>query len=165
MRKGPLLLATASAAALVATAAFLSWRRSTLLDLSFQTGWLLCAGVGLLAASWWFPRFDRGALARRVRKHLAVSAVLTLVYAAHVDLRLPVGWMESVLFVLFGLLLTSTVAGALLLRRGVASSDAPGIDRWLGLHVSITWALFGAAVFHGVFTHGHGLLAHVFVHG
>ena len=171
MRKGTLFV-NAAAAALLALAAvlFLAWSRTTLLDLSFQTGWLLCAGVGALALSWWFPRLEAPRLSRRLRLHLLGGWLLAAVFAVHVDLRAPVGWVETILFVLFALLLTSTVAGTMIVRRVTEAteregSDAGSIDRWLPIHVSLTYSLFGAALFHGVFTHAHGLMAHLFLHG
>jgi len=137
-----------------------------LVQLSFLSGWALTAGIGILACSWWFGRLDAPGLTRSMRIHLVVGLLLVVLGIYHVDPSLTTGWIETILLVLFVFLLASTVVGLCLVRlaRPIQEDEAASkaIHRWLHVHVALTYGLFGAAVFHGVFVHGHGMLAFVF---
>lgn len=133
----------------------------TLADASFLTGWILTTGIAVLACFWWFPRFDAAGLPKRMRLHLGLGLLLVLLYALHAELRIPTGWIEGLLLCLLALLVTSTVAGVVLVRDRAGSPER--VRRWVHVHVPLTYALLGAALFHGVFVHGHGMLAHVFL--
>ena len=133
------------------------------LDLSFLSGWALTAGVGVLAWCWWFAGLDAPALSRHMRVHLNVSVALVALCALHVEPHVPTGWIETILLVLFLGLLSSTVVGLRLVRGSGTAIES--IHRWLQVHVALTYGLLGAALFHGVFVHGHGMLAYTFLGG
>ena len=131
-----------------------------LTDATFLSGWILTAGVAVLACFWWFSRLDAVGLPRGLQLHLGLSVALVLLYALHTGFAVPTGWIEALLSLLFLFLVASTVVGVALLR---GSDPAVRVRRWTHVHVPLTYALLGAAVFHGAFVHGHGLLAHVFL--
>jgi len=136
--------------------------QETLYTPTFLTGWLLALPVGLAALAWWRIPSDATELARRVRRQLVLAALALFLFGVHVELELPVGWIETALFALLVAFLASTLSGSVLL----ADADDPEerdrrAEAWLRLHVPIVWSLLALGVFHGVFVHLHGLLAHL----
>ncbi len=153
------LLVLSSIALLVAKARL----DGTLLELDFATGWVLLAGVVAVALRFWTPpSADRTSVERRVRGQLALAVVLLAVLGLHMDLELPVGWIESVLFALVAAWTVSTALGVRL-ATDTSLDDGPRA-RWIRRHVPLTWSLLGLAVFHGAFVHLHGALAHLFLY-
>lgn len=153
----------------------------TLYAPAFLTGWILAGLVCWTAASWWSPPQELEGLARRMRAQVALSLLTLTAFLIHIDLRLPRGWIETALFALAISVGASLVIGRSLAleaderrRGGTPAGDERRlwrradrerrVSRWLRVHVSLLWALLALALFHGVFLHLHGLLAHLFLY-
>lgn len=115
---------------------------------SFVTGWVLFVFVLGFAAHWWLPAVG-GALEARIAKHQAWSLALVCAFAIHVEFRLPGGFLDLVLTSWLALMVVSLFVGRFLLTQ-----------RWVQLHVAISYGLVAACLFHGVHVHAHGLFAH-----
>ena len=143
----------------------------------FLTGW--CAGglLALVAHSWWITEMEGPRLRRRLRLHVYAAILLLALFAIHVDFRVPNGWLEVALTALFAAMLASTAVGAKLVGAfagvshvGRAEASAPRheagerqLRRWLFVHVPLTYSLLSLSLFHGLFVHSHGALAHLFL--
>lgn len=132
----------------------------------FITGWILAVLLALTALIWWNPPLDEGssaALMRRVKLNLWIGVVLLVAFLTHTELGFPHGWIERLVALGFVVLLSSTVLGGLIVRQH--GLDRVLTRRWLQAQVAIHWSLVGLGLFHGIFTHTHGLLAHFFLPG
>ena len=136
--------------------------RASLLDWTFQSGWLLVLLVAALTIPWWFPGSTPLRRARIGHFHPLLLIALWVAYLGHTGLRLPQGWVERVLLVAFAALTLSLLFGRARLRD--SSERAPVAFRhWCFLQSVVTSVLLAAALFHGLFVHAHGLLAHLFL--
>ncbi len=143
----------------------------TLYAPTFLSGWSLAAVAALPLVAWWSPPGELAAFGRRARRQLWVAALMLGLFLVHVELRLPLGWLETTLFALLVAFLASSCVGASLAirelgaRRGERLADLErGAARWLRVHVALASALFALGLFHGAFVHLHGWLAHRFLH-
>ena len=148
-------------AILLASAWMVSQFKDGLHSPHFLTGWVAALVLGISALGWWSPPLDlgeRARLQRRVRLNLWVAALLLFTFLVHTEFRMPLGWIERALTLGFVGLLVSSCVGALIAAG--TTGDRILILRWLRVQVAIHWSLLGLALFHGVFTHTHGLMAH-----
>jgi hypothetical protein len=125
---------------------------------SFASGWALAAGLTIVAALWWTPPAESRSLAKRIRLHLVLALSLAAVFAVHVDLGLPLGWVQTLLFASFIALVASTITGASLVLSD--EPDDAAARRWLSFHVPLAWSLTAVSLLHGALSHLHGALAH-----
>ena len=170
------ILITAVLAVLV-LCAYAACKRS-LHTLCIQSGWLAAILIAAVALSWWKLDINRQRLVRRVRLQVCLSSLLVVMLAVHLDLRVPNGWMDLALTVLFIAMIASTIAGTVIVRTAACDrdvlrqrSDPPKPDwadlvavrRWLFVHVPLNLSLLSLAVIHGVYEHGHGMFAFFFI--
>jgi hypothetical protein len=132
----------------------------TLYELDFLSGWFLLAALAAFAIAWWrgAPAADPRRLAAPV--HAVGCAVLVALFACHVRMTLPLGWIQIVLFAAFVLYLAGWAVGVV---RAYAPGDSARRSGWLRVHACSTSVLLTLGVLHGVFSHAHGLLAYVFM--
>ena len=154
-------LATVCAAvALLVGAALL--REHTLHRLYFATGWALLIAIALDL----FRRLRDLDGECRIGTHAALSILATALFATHLEMRVPNGWLEGALALLFLILLSNAIMGSLVqlgLRSGVfgPQSISPDFARaWMFVHVPLTASLLALGIVHGVLVHGHGLMAY-----
>lgn len=114
----------------------------------FITGWVTCLFVLASALAWWAPVSDE-ALERRISMHLAISIALVTSFSIHTSFRMPGGVLDWILTIWLVIGITSLFVGRFLLTR-----------KWLVCHVSLSYGLAAACLFHGVHVHAHGLFAH-----
>ncbi len=152
-RRSMLFLLAASAAAALCLLAWRTSAQGSLQTSYFLTGWLATLPVVVLALAWWIGGLDDAGLARRLRTQLWLGLVLVVLYAAHVELRVPNGVMETTLSLLFGATLVSTVGGFAMVGTGSFQR------RWAIAHVALVHGLLSLTVVHGVLMHFHGALA------
>ena len=136
--------------------------QDSLYEYTYLSGWCLAAVIVGFGLTWWFPDVDYTRLSRRMHLHLSVSGLLAVLYVIHTEFRLPVGWMQTGLFALFVALIASTISGVSILLKRNPGPDPDTIRRWLYVHVPMTYGLLALGLFHGVFVHAHGALAHFF---
>ena len=132
-----------------------------------QSGWLAAALTAAIALTWW--KFDANAplLRRRVHIQLYLSCLLVVMFAVHIDMRVPNGWMGIALAILFAASAVSTIVGATIVHiaaraaetRPSGEADLIAVRRWLFVNASLAYSLLGLALIHGVFVHTHGVLA------
>jgi len=154
------IAAIAAALALFAGAALL--REHTFHRLYFVTGWGLLLAIG-------FDLFRRLRDANgecEVGSHAALTILATSLFATHLELRVPNGWIEGTLALLFMILLSNAIMGSLMqlgLRVGFLRPKhvAPHFARgWMLVHVPLTASLVALGMVHGVLVHSHGLIAY-----
>lgn len=142
----------------VTTGAWMAWDAArTLHDASFRSGWLLLVVLVAFAVVWW-RRTGRGRDQVGAHFHPILVVGLVLSFGMHVGLELPRGWVERSLFVLFLALVLALVRG----RSHDAGSQDPR-SRWGFGQLILGSLLLTMSLFHGVFVHAHGLLAHLFL--
>ena len=140
----------------------------TLFSPRFSSGWALTLVVFGVVCLWWSAPKERSGLARRLRIQTVLAALVVAGFLVHAEARLPLGWIETGLFGLaIAFLGSSWVGGALLREAGSDSDQASGdarLARWIRVHAGVVGALLGLALFHGLFVHAHGWLAHLFLY-
>ena len=149
----------AAALAIFAGAALL--REHSFARVYFLSGW------GLLAALSYdlFRRLRDAGIKTEVGNHAALSLLAASLFATHLELRIPNGWLEGVLSVLFLLLLSNAIMGSLVqmgLRTGVLGPKrvSPDFARgWMTIHVPLTSSIVALGIVHGVLVHSHGVMA------
>jgi hypothetical protein len=152
--------AIAAAFALFAGAALL--REYTFHRLYFVTGW----GLLLAIAFDLFRRLRAASGECEVGSHAALTILATSLFATHLELRVPNGWLEGALALLFMFLLSNAIMGSLVelgLQVGFLRPKriAPHFARgWMLVHVPLTASLVALAMVHGVLVHGHGVIAY-----
>lgn len=122
----------------------------SLRNTSYASGWILM--ILLLALALWIP----GTILARAHAGLGILALA--LFAAHMNFGMPDGGFEILLALLFGAVSLSGVVGGRAMRLG-EGEEPPPTPMWRYVHVSLTWALVGFALLHGILMHAHGLLA------
>ena len=131
----------------------------------FPSGWLTAGALLVFALDWWRPVSSRHALHRRMDGHLFLGATLALLFAVHVDFRMPNGWIDLGLTVGFAMLLLSLAVGATLCRDdpapagGLSTRRAGWLVAWQRVHTALSFALLTLVGVHASLVHGHGLMA------
>ena len=91
----------------------------SLRDVSFLTGWLLLASIVALTLFNVRKKLPFLPLLRSalwLQAHLYLGLATVLVFALHVDLRVPNGWLEGLVALLFAVVVLSGLGGLLLSR-------------------------------------------------
>lgn len=91
----------------------------SLRDASFLTGWLLLASMlalTLFNARKKLPFLPLLRSAVWLQAHIYLGLATVLIFALHVELRVPNGWLEGLLALLFGVVVLSGVGGLVLSR-------------------------------------------------
>ena len=170
-----IILMTA-ALSVVALYAYVACKRSLFMP-CVQSGWLAAAVIAAVALSWWAFNTDGQRLCRRMRRQLCFSCLLVVLFAIHIDMRVPNGWIGLALTILFIAVIASTIVGAVIIhaatrardsvRRGADATpdgaDLVAVRRWLFVNVPLSYSLLGLAIIHGLFVHSHGTLAFYFL--
>ena len=142
-------------------------RGSTLYSLYFVTGWLLFFAVGLDLYWRWQQSGRTSQVTRWIGVHAGLAVAATALFFLHLEFRVPNGWLEGALVLMFAGLLASGLFGMLIrlgLQLGVIDGTVQGprlARRWVLVHVPLEASLFVLAVVHGVLVHAHSLMAHV----
>ena len=142
-------------------------RGNTLCSLYFVTGWLLFFALGL-DLYWRWQRSGRTPhVTQWIGVHAGLAVAATALFFLQLEFRVPNGWLESVLVLMFAGLLASGLFGVLIrlgLHLGLIDGAIQGprlARRWVLLHVPLEASLVSLAVVHGVLVHAHSLMAHV----
>ena len=140
---------------------------STLYSLYFVTGWLLFAAVGLDLYWRWHRSAKSPQPSRWIGVHAGLAVVAGVLFVVHLEFRIPTGWIESTLALLFLGMLASGLVGLMIrlgLHLGLIDSAIHGprlAQRWVLVHVPLEVSLITLAVVHGMLVHGHGFMAYV----
>ncbi|MCB0218986.1 MAG: DUF4405 domain-containing protein [Chrysiogenetes bacterium] len=121
---------------------------ASLRNTSYASGWVLM--VLLLALALCLP----GTLLARA--HAGLGIVALALFVAHMNFGLPDGGFEILLALLFVAVSLSGIVGR---RAAPAAEGEQAVPAWRYVHLSLTWALVGFALIHGILMHAHGLLA------
>lgn len=105
----------------VSIAIFLAWwvSRATLLETTFFSGWVLASLFILLAAynvRKKLPFLPLGSSSLWLQIHLYAGWLTLALFAAHIGFRVPNGWLESILTVIYLAVAGSGIVGILLSR-------------------------------------------------
>ena len=113
----------------------------------YASGWLLMAvllAVGLIPSRKSGPKI-----------HVVAGIAALALFGAHMNFGLPDGGYEVALAGLFIIVSASGIVG----RAAQPETEGAPPARWRYVHVSLTWALLGFALLHGILMHAHGLMA------
>lgn len=100
---------------------FLAWwlSQATLLDTNFLSGWIL-ASLFILLASYNLRKMLKflplGSSSLWLQIHLYMGWLTLALFAVHIGLRIPNGWLESILAVIYMAVAGSGIVGILLSR-------------------------------------------------
>ena len=149
----------AAALAIFAGAALL--REHTFARLYFLSGWALLAAIAYDL----FRRVRDAGSRCEVGNHAALTLLAASLFGTHLELRIPNGWLEGMLALLFMLLLSNAIMGSLLqagLRSGALGPKrvSPEFARgWMVVHIPLTASIVALGMVHGMLVHSHGLMA------
>ena len=155
------------AAALTLGAALWLLHESTLYSLYFLTGWPLLAAVGLDLFWRWQQSAKSSQPSHWIGVHSGLAVLAAVLFLIHLEFRMPTGWIESGLLLLFIGMLASGLVGLMIrlgLQLGLIEGDVHGprlAQRWVLVHVPLEVSLITLAVVHGTLVHGHGFMAHL----
>jgi len=138
------------------------WLDQGLLLPTFLSGWLLLLALGLGALGWLRSLSNVEALRKRLGRQQLLAALMLSLFVVHGGLHVPRGWIEGAATLGFVMLLAVTLYGSCILLD--PSSTNHRLKRWLRLQVRLHSALFCLALFHGIFTHTHCVLAYFLFH-
>lgn len=141
--------------------------QTSLYTLYFVTGWLLL-GTIVLDLYWrWQQSAMLPSASRWIGVHAGIALSIAGLFLLHLEFRVPNGWIEGALLLLFIGLLISGLAG-LAIRLAIhlgwidARSLGPALARrWVLVHVPLEASIVALASVHAVLVHGHGFMAHV----
>lgn len=142
--------------------------------IAFASGWALTlALVTWVVRSWWNVHRSES-LRDWLAPQLGLGFIALVLFGVHVRFRIPSGWLDGMLAVLFGLLAASAGLGLLFHRslrpredeteapaEGRSPEDLRRAHRWLLFTIPLSTSVVALALVHGVLEHSHGLLAHL----
>lgn len=133
----------------------------TLYSACYITGWVFLAIIGgRVLVRFRDPVLGGDALRVRAVHEVALTVVMLTLFAVHVQFRIPNGWVDAALTIVFVGVLASAAWGLTAVRRPVTTGEAR-LRRWSVVHALALTVLLSVAGFHGVFVHTHGLVASV----